>query len=467
LRLQPTASTPSLVSQSAVGERAALAPPPPPRLGLAGLLRAGEGGRTRRTPPVALALALVLVGSLGLIVIDGAAGKSPLLPPSPSMSKWLMGLGSSLEYHPFLISLIVFTCAYAGLIALSRRVSARVAIALVCALSALVLIAPIMISTDVFSYIAYARMAAHGVNPYLHGPVSLFSDPIYRYVGGDWLTATTAYGPLYTLISLPIAPLGLIASVWGMKVQALLSVAATLAFTWRCCRRLNVDPVPGLLVIGANPLWLIYGFGGAHNDLMMIALMMGAVTLTLDRREASAGASIVAGAFVKATAIALLPFIALSRRSGRLLAGAATAAVTCAGLGFALFGVHGADLFEVLTRDSSYVSSDGFPTEFAHLLGKPGIFPVDHTLLKVALALVVVYLMWRTWRGYSWVAASGWALLAIAVTSPWLLAWYTLWPLPLAVVSRERRLLVAVLAIQGLYVVHQLSPLFSVAAAKT
>ena len=87
------------------------------------------------------------------------------------------------------------------------------------------------------------------------------------------------------------------------------------------------------------------------------------------------------------------------------------------------------------------------------------MFPVDHDLLKVALVLIVLHLLWRTWRGYDWVAASGWSLLAISVTSTWLLAWYILWPLPLAVVSRDRRLLVATLALQGLYVVHQLSPL--------
>jgi alpha-1,6-mannosyltransferase len=421
----------------------------------------------QRTPPIAIGLALAMVGALGLIVIDSAAGKSPLLPPSPSMSKWLMGLGSTLEYHLFLICLLIFTCAYAGLVAYSRRIDKRVAIALVCTLTALVLVAPILISTDVFSYIAYARMVGHGINPYVHGPVSIFNDPIYKYVGGDWLTATTAYGPLYTLISLPIVPLGLIASVWGMKIEALISVAATLWLTWRCARQLKMNPVPGLIVIGANPLWLIYGFGGAHNDLMMIAFMMGAVTLMLGHKDASAGVTVVAGAFVKATAIALLPFMVLSRRSPRLLAGVAAAAVVGVGLGFALFGVHGADLFEVLTRDSSYVSSDGFPTEFAHLLGKPGIFPVDHTLLKGLLVLVVLYLMWRTWRGYSWIAASGWALLAIAVTSPWLLAWYTLWGLPLGIVSRERRLLIAVIMIQILFLIHQLSPLFSIAAAKT
>ena len=33
------------------------------------------------------------------------------------------------------------------------------------------------------------------------------------------------------------------------------------------------------------------------------------------------------------------------------------------------------------------------------------------------------------------------------------------WPLPLAVVVRDRRLLVATLAVQALFIVHQLAPL--------
>ena len=63
------------------------------------------------------------------------------------------------------------------------------------------------------------------------------------------------------------------------------------------------------------------------------------------------------------------------------------------------------------------------------------MFPIDHDLLKAALVMIVLHLLWRTWRGYDWVAASGWALLAISVTSTWLLAWYILWPLPLAVIA--------------------------------
>ena len=170
--------------------------------------------------------------------------------------------------------------------------------------------------------------------------------------------------------------------------------------------------------------------------------------------------SVVAGALVKATAAALLPFMLLARR--KLAADprrARRAGARPRVVGYAVFGIHGIDLIAALNRDAAFVSTDSFPTEIAHLFGKPGVFPIDHDLLKAALVLIVVHLLWRTWRGYDWVAASGWTLLAIAVTSTWLLPWYTLWSLPLAVVARDRRLLVATLAVQALFIVHQIAPL--------
>ena len=118
-------------------------------------------------------------------------------------------------------------------------------------------------------------------------------------------------------------------------------------------------------------------------------------------------------------------------------------------VGYAVFGIHGIDLVAALNRDAAFVSTDSFPTELAHLVGKPGVFPIDHDLLKGGLVVIIGYLLWRTWRGYDWIAASGWTLLAISVTSTWLLPWYTLWSLPLAVVVRDRRLLAATLAVQG------------------
>jgi alpha-1,6-mannosyltransferase len=425
----------------------------------------------------------VLLAAAVEIVLDAALEHSPLVPHQPHLSRWLAALGGErLGYRVFLIALLASSVAYVSLLVVVRARAracahahdddvgeaklARWAIGLVAALNLIVFAGPVLISTDVFSYLAYARMAVvHGVNPYLHGPTAIVGDPVFRYVGHDWLKVATAYGPVYTLLTYPLALLGVVGGLWGMKLYALIASAVTLALTWRVARRRGHDRVFALLAVGANPLYVIYGLGGAHNDLIMLALMMGAVAFTLADRDAAAGATVVAGALVKATVGVLLPFMladlrSVARRRFATIYGALLGLVVCALAGYAAFGIHGLDIVSALNRDSAFVSTDSFPNELAHLAGKPGVFPVDHDLLKAALVVILLYLLWRTYRGYDWVAASGWALLAIAVTSTWLLAWYILWPLPLAVVTRDRRLLIATLFVQGLFVIHQTAPLW-------
>ena len=418
-------------------------------------------------PALAGVLTVVLLAATIEIVLDAAVGHSPLTPKSPQIAGWLSGVGERLGYRVFLIALLAYAGAYGGMLLLARRLSSRWAIALTIALQLIVFAGPILISTDVFSYIAYARMGVvHGINPYLHGPQSIVGDPVYHYVGQDWKKVATAYGPLYTLLSYPLAVLGVTGALWAMKLEALLASAGTLLLTWRCARLRGLDPKLALIAVGVNPLWVIYALGGAHNDLIMTLFMMGAVALTLtaergSHREGLAGAAVIGATLVKATGAVLLPFMLLARRRLAPLLGAIGAALGCAILAYAVFGIHGVNIVSALGRDAAFVSTDSFPTEIAHLFGKPGVFPVDHDLLKAGLVLIVLHLMWRTWRGYDWVGASGWTLLAIAVTSTWLLAWYTLWSLPLAAVSRDRRLLVATLAVQILFVVHQIAPLLA------
>jgi hypothetical protein len=435
----------------------------------------------RWAPALAALLALVLLAATVEVVLDAAAAHSALIPKQPAIAGWLSGAGERLGFRVFLIALLAATGAYAGLLACAARdraaavaargsrpaLSKRTAIALVAALHAVIFVGPVLLSTDVFSYIAYARMGVeHGLDPYTHGPAAIVGDPVFVYVGHVWRHVATAYGPLYTLISYPLAPLGVEGALWGMKLMAELASAGTLWLTWRCAKARGYDPVLALVAVGANPLYVMYGLGGAHNDLLMMLLMMVAVALTLlgeesPRREASAAATIVAGALVKATVAALLPFLLLSRRRLAPLLGTLAAIVAGAVVAYVAFGSHGVNIVAALNRDAAFVSSDSFANEIAHLFGKPGVFPVDHDLLKAGLVIVVLHLAWRTWRGYDWVAASGWALLAISVTSTWLLAWYILWPLPLAVIARDRRLLVATLTVQGLFVLHQIAPLLA------
>jgi alpha-1,6-mannosyltransferase len=419
---------------------------------------------------VAALLALIVVAATAEVVFDAAMGHSALIPKSPLIAGWMRGIGERLGYRAFLVALLSMSGAYAGLLVLARRapgaLSGRFAVVLIGALHVIVFVGPVLLSTDVFSYIAYARMGVeHGLNPYLHGPVAIRTDPVYAYVGHSWRQVATAYGPLYTLLSYALAPLGVVGALWGMKVLALAASLGTLLLTWRCARARELDPMLAVLAVGANPLYILYTLGGAHNDLIMMLAMMGAVALTLgaagsQRREAAAGAVIVAGALVKATVAVLLPFMVASRRRVGAVVGALAMLALGALVAYAAFGVQGVDVVAALNRDAAFVSTDSFATEIAHLFGKPGVFPVDHDLLKAALVIIVLHLLWRTWRGYDWIAASGWTLLAISVTSTWLLAWYIVWPLPLAAVARDRRLLAGTLFVQALFVAHQTSPLW-------
>jgi alpha-1,6-mannosyltransferase len=472
-----------------------------PREGGAGARRSTVRAGADRVPDrrallLAAVPAFALLFTTAWIMVDASVGASPLLPYSPYFTGWLRHVTDQrLSYTVFLGNLLAFTAAYAALLPLARRLPTRALVALILVLYAIVFVGPILLSTDVFSYIAYARMGVlHGLDPYTHAPFDISGDPIYKYVGTDWIHAATAYGPLYTLLSYPLALLGVVGAVWGMKVIAVAACLCVLWLTWRCARARGLEPKFALLLVGANPLVVIYSLASAHNDFLMIALMMTAVYLTIAPpaaaaagrasavpgadgavssrglgrwqarpgvREACAAAAIVAGALVKATVATLLPFMILGRRRVSAVVGALVMLAGGLLVAYLAFGVHGMDVVAALNRDSAYVSTDSFATELAHLLGKPGVYPADHTILKALLVVIGVYLLWRTWRGYDWVAASGWALLAITVTSTWLLAWYLIWPLPIAAVSRDRRLLWATLAIQALFIIHQISPLFT------
>ena len=64
-----------------------------------------------------------------------------------------------------------------------------------------------------------------------------------------------------------------------------------------------------------------------------------------------------------------------------------------------------------------------------------------------AYAAGVVWLLWWTGRGADWVRATGWATFGLLVASSWLMPWYVIWALPLAAVTRDRRLTGWVLAL--------------------
>jgi len=401
-----------------------------------------------------------------LIAVDGAAGRSPFVAGGKhlmgSLSGPLSGLGDPLTGRRFVVLILVMSGAYALLVLCADALPARSLLAAIVAFHVLFLLAPPLLSTDVFSYLGYARLGAlHGIDPYAHGAASAPHDAVYAYVPHIWRHAPTVYGPLFTVASYPLALLGLAGGLWALKLLAAASGLGCVALVWLCARRLRIEPLRPVVLVGLSPLWVVYGVGGAHNDLSMLALMVAGAWLVLANRERWGAAAVVGGAAVKVTAAALLPFILLARPRRDLVIGMAAAGAALAMVALAVFGPHALAFVGALHKQQLFVSSDSFPNEVAHLFGLPGVIHSVRLAAHLLLVVVIVYLLVGVWRGAGWIAAAGWAMLTLAVTTTWLLAWYTFWSLPLAAFSRDRRLIVATLVVQALFLVHQVGPLFT------
>src|SRR5262249_19778731 len=122
---------------------------------------------------------------------------------------------------------------YAGALLLARAIPARWTIAAIVSLHILFLLGPPLLSTDVFNYLEYGRLGVlHGLNPYLHGPSAVPGDAAFPFIG--WRSATSVYGPAFTLGTYATAPLGVGGALWVMKAIAAGSSLACVWLVWRC-----------------------------------------------------------------------------------------------------------------------------------------------------------------------------------------------------------------------------------------
>jgi Glycosyltransferase family 87 len=322
-------------------------------------------------------------------------------------------------------------------------------------------VAPVLLSHDVYSYVDYARLGAvHGLDPYVHPPAAAPFDPAYARV--TWIDATSAYGPLFTLATYPLAWLPVAAAVATLKATAALSVLAIAVLVARVAPARGIAPLPAAAFVALNPLVLIHVVGGAHNDGMAMLLATIGVTAMLSAREASAGAALVAAFAIKAPAAMAAPFALLGALSmgrkansdvtfrpvgswGRLLLGAAIVALVLGVAACAAFGWSWLDAIGLAGENQHRTSQMSVPTAFARIAG------LDPTGVRAtALALFMIsfaYLLIRTWQGADWLRCAAWASFALLLATAWLLPWYLIWALPLVALSRDRPLQLLTLAL--------------------
>jgi Glycosyltransferase family 87 len=433
-------------------------------MSVSGPLGATDSGAVQIRAPRTRARARALSDRAGLIAIAGllvttllialgAAHTNILLPQSVRpLPSWLAGpfgnSGLSLGWGGAIAVLTVMFVAYAVAANAADRLSARTVLMTIAAMNALILLAPPLLSTDVFSYQFYGRMAElYGANPYLAGPHALALDPLYPYIGMKWINTPTVYGPLFTALSYVLAPLSIATSVLAYKAIAAFSSLALVALVWHSARRRGINPVKAVALVGLNPLIVIYGVGGAHNDLLMMVILMAGVYLMLAHRERSGAAMMVAASAIKLTAGVLLAFAVASGGGRRardhrrdVLIGAAAAGLLLFGLGFLWFGTGPLHLFATVQKVQSEGDWHSVPGFLGAELGST-VGHVTGILLGLAFVGLCAWLLWRVWHGRTdWIDAGAWTALGLLATASSLLPWYVAWLLPLAALAINPRL---------------------------
>ena len=380
------------------------------------------------------------------------AGGSPdwlLGPLRVAGADWMDGpLGGPLYYAGLWLALGL----WALVVTRAGSVARRAALAAVVVAHLLFLLAPPLLSQDVFSYIAYARLGVeHDLNPYEHAPLDIPGDPVYPYAGSK--PATSAYGPVFTLLTYPLSGLGVPAAFWILKVVAAVASLLLVAVVWRIAERRGRDPLAPALFVGLNPLTLVHVVGGAHNEAYVVLLTMCGVLAWTADRAAAGGALTTVAAGIKASAGLVVPFLVAARPAGRALAGAAGGAAAIIAAAYAGFGGDALDALGLLSDNQERTSRWSFPYRTAELLG--AVLPGDRLDYRdavraadaVAFAALALWLLARTWRGADPVRMAGWTTLALLVASAWLVPWYALWLLPLAALAGDRRLEAATVAL--------------------
>jgi alpha-1,6-mannosyltransferase len=337
----------------------------------------------------------------------------------------------------------------------------RATVGSIVALHAVMLLAPPLLSTDVFGYIAFGRLdVVHGFSAYADAVDLIPSDPVNAFLSPVWPTELSSpYGPLFLLPTYVLAPFGVPASLWGLKALTAAAALGCVALVASCARRLEIDPVRAAAFVGLNPLWLVWVVGGAHNDLPMVLFGLAGVLFLLMGRERISGGMLAAAIAVKATAGLLALFLlAGARHRGRVLVGGL---VGGAALLATFLVVFGTDLFlyvPALLEQGGHVSRHNVPRELVELLGYPEVTSGVKVAAGLAFFAVVLALLVAVRRGADWITAAGWATIAFLLTTTSLHTWYVAALLPVAAISDSRALRGATVALTVLLAVIQITP---------
>jgi alpha-1,6-mannosyltransferase len=353
-------------------------------------------------------------------------------------------------------SVLGVAAGMAGFLVLLRaawrgEIPMRLAIGLAIAFHLAVVLLPLLISRDVYSYIAHGQIVSlHHANPYVQTPADFPSFLTRELVGPKWVDTTSVYGPLFSHAAGIVTRTSgrLDALVDAFRLIALGASLATMFVIGAVARRVHPPrAVFAIAMFGLNPVILFQSAGSGHNDLLVaLAIAVSAWCMVRDRTYWAAGI-LVCGALVKATAflplLLLVVWIARRRPPGeRLRAGA-----THAGLVLVVAAIVAAPFLQLndptlgmleLSSHEGWLAPSRFFSRVLDAISGDSAGFVARVAFAVSLVGAVVWLVRAVARAagsgrrtLELLGGWGWSLLALTLLGPVLLPWYLAWSLPL------------------------------------
>ncbi|MBV8711617.1 MAG: polyprenol phosphomannose-dependent alpha 1,6 mannosyltransferase MptB [Solirubrobacterales bacterium] len=348
---------------------------------------------------------------------------------------WFQGGGGAAVLYAGILALAI------AWVALGRRALTVRQLWMVAAIwtGPMFLAAPLF-SQDVYSYLAQGTLVHLGLDPYAHSPAVLAQHGqahVLSAVSPFWRHTTAPYGPLFLWIVSWFTGTSLVAGVLLIRTVELGGYVLLAAFVPRLARNLGADPSRAAWLVLLSPLLLLQLVAAAHNDLLMIGLVVAGVSLAIERRVLLGIALCAVAATIKLPAAAAIPFILVAegdRRTavrGVLMAVAVVVAVSLVsdlGLGWvstSIFSTPGKARLAITPATAL-----GWTVAQVVPVGARGL---ESALGVVAFAAALLFgfvLLWRTRPG-NMVRYLGYALIAVAVCGPAAWPWYLTWGLVL------------------------------------
>lgn len=412
------------------------------------------------------------VASFAVVALIAATPGSPYHPVLPDDSgSGPLGLLARLLWlnripHGILIALGFVAMMAAGiaflliLYACERgMIPVRTVMTLTIAYSVTILLLPLLLSRDVFSYTYYGRIVTqyHG-NPYVDPPSDYNASDLSKFVWFGWRDTPSVYGPVFVWIAAAITGMihSLPRTIFAFRAVAIGATLGSVWFVYKLMQTVRPSKTAyAVAFIGLNPVVLFHTAGGGHVDALVMLSIAAAIYLVATDRELPATAVLTLGALVKVSAaVPLLLLIiydtvrAEPGHRGRVLAshlGLAGGISLFAALPFMQSTNPTLGMVQIVQHASWIAPPELLERIFqatgeliaGHAGGQVGI--VIARVGMYASLLTGVFLVARqvarkgAEQPIHYLAGSwGWALLLMMLFSPTLFPWYFCWVLPVA-----------------------------------